>query len=76
MGVIYTGGTKIAEHGGFNEQDVHVALVVSHPDFGKDIVTDPVATAQIAPILKVLRLNPDELEAVRLGHTRVLPDFE
>ena len=77
VGVIYTGGSKIAEHGGFNEQDVHVALVVSHPDFDKDFVTDPVATAQIAPtILKVLRLNPDELEAVRLEHTRVLPDFE
>jgi arylsulfatase A-like enzyme len=77
VGVIYTGGSKIAEHGGFNEQDVHVALLVSHPDFDKDVVTANVATTQIAPtILKVLGIAPDELEAVRLEHTKVLPGFE
>jgi predicted AlkP superfamily pyrophosphatase or phosphodiesterase len=77
VGVIYTGGSKIAEHGGFNEQDVHVALVVSHPDFDKQAIDRPVATTQIAPtILTVLGLNPSELEAVRLEHTKVLPDFE
>jgi hypothetical protein len=77
VGVIYTGGSKIAEHGGFNEQDVHVALIVSHPDFDKDVVTANVATTQIAPtILKVLGIAPDELEAVRLEHTKVLPGFE
>ena len=31
IGVIYTTGSKIAEHGGFNEDDTHVALIVSHP---------------------------------------------
>ena len=77
VGVIYTSGSKIAEHGGFNEDDVHVALVVSHPDFGKDIVNTAVATTQIAPtILKVLRLDPAELEAVQQEGTRVLPNFE
>jgi hypothetical protein len=77
VGVIYTGGSKIAEHGGFNEQDVHVALLVSHPDFDKDVVTANVATTQIAPtILKVLGIAPDELDAVRLEHTKVLPGFE
>jgi hypothetical protein len=30
-GVIFTGGTKLAEHGGFNEDDVHTALLVSFP---------------------------------------------
>ena len=30
-GVIFTGGSKIAEHGGLNEDDVHVALLVSLP---------------------------------------------
>jgi len=76
IGVIYTGGSKIAEHGGFNEDDTHVALIVSHPDFEKDSVNTAVATTQIAPtILKVLGLDPNELEAVRLEVTQVLPDF-
>ena len=75
-GVIYTGGSKIAEHGGFNEDDTHVLLVVSHPDFDQEQVSAPVATAQIAPtILKVLGLDPNELEAVRAENTPVLPDF-
>jgi arylsulfatase A-like enzyme len=77
IGVIYTGGSKIAEHGGFNEDDTHVALVVSHPDFEPDTINAPVATTQIAPtILKVLGIDPTELEAVRLENTRVLPDFD
>jgi hypothetical protein len=77
VGVIYTSGTKIAEHGGFNPDDVHVALVVSNPDFDQDVVDADVATTQIAPtILRVLGLDPNELEAVRLENTRVLPGFE
>lgn len=28
-GVIFTGGSKIAEHGGLNEDDIHAALLVS-----------------------------------------------
>jgi hypothetical protein len=77
VGVIYTGGSKIAEHGGFNEQDVHVALVVSNPDFDKEVIDQAVATKQIAPtILKVLGLNPNELEAVQMESTEVLPDFK
>ena len=36
-----------------------------------------VATTQIAPtILKVLGLNPHELEAVNLERTKALPDFD
>jgi hypothetical protein len=76
-GVIYTGGSKIAEHGGFNEDDVHVALVVAHPDIEKTSINAAVATTQIAPtILKVLGLDPDELRSVRLEGTRVLPGFD
>jgi hypothetical protein len=34
----------------------------------------PVETTQIAPtILRLLGLNPDELQAVRIEHTQVLP---
>lgn len=75
-GVIYTGGSKIAEHGGLNEDDTHVALIVSHPDFDQEQVSTSVSTAQIAPtILKVLELDPSDLDAVRAENTPVLPDF-
>jgi hypothetical protein len=37
-------------------------------------VTTPVETAQIAPtIIKVLGFDANELDAVRLEHTQVLP---
>ena len=76
VGVIYTSGSKIAEHGGFNEDDVHVGLIVSNPAFDAETVFAPVTTAQIAPtILKVLGLDPNALEAVRNENTAVLPDF-
>ena len=75
-GVIYTGGSKIAEHGGFNEDDTHVALLISHPDLRKLTINAAVATTQIAPtILKVLGIDSKELEAVRLEGTQVLPGF-
>jgi hypothetical protein len=75
IGTIYTGGTKIAEHGGFNEDDTHVALLVSHPSLKeRSSINTAVATTQIAPtILKALGLNPQELEAVVLEGTQVLP---
>jgi arylsulfatase A-like enzyme len=74
VGVIYTGGSKIAEHGGFNPDDVHVAMMVSNPRLPQSTVTSPVATTQIAPtILNALGLDPDELEAVRIEHTEALP---
>ena len=41
------------------------------------MVGDPVVNQQVAPtILRALRLNPRELQAVRLEHTRVLPAIE
>jgi hypothetical protein len=77
VGVIYTGGSKIAEHGGVNEDDVHVALIVSNPGLDAMEVSTPVTTAEIAPtILNVLHLDPNELEAVQAEHTRILPGFE
>jgi hypothetical protein len=74
IGTIYTGGSKLAEHGGFNEDDTHVALIVSHPALKGSSINTAVATTQIAPtILKALGLEPRELEAVRLEGTQVLP---
>jgi hypothetical protein len=76
VGTVYTKGTKIAEHGGFNEDDVHVALLVSNPKLPHREVATPVHTTQIAPtILKSLGIAPTELKAVREEKTRTLPGF-
>jgi hypothetical protein len=74
IGVIYTGGSKIAEHGGFNEDDTHVALLVANPILAGTSINTAVATTQIAPTsLKALGYNPQELDAVRLEGTPSLP---
>jgi len=68
---------KIAEHGGLSDDDTHVLLLVSNPRLEAKKVGDPVVNQQVAPtILRALRLNPRELQAVRLEHTRVLPEIE
>lgn len=75
-GTIYSKSKKkIAEHGGFAEDDTHVLLVVSNPKLAPTIVHERVANRQVAPtILKALGLEPDELEAVRgEDHTHLLP---
>jgi predicted AlkP superfamily pyrophosphatase or phosphodiesterase len=75
-GVVYAKpGSKIAEHGGFSEDDTHVALLVSFAGIQHaEKIASSVQTTQIAPtILKVLGLNPNALEAVRKEHTQVLP---
>ena len=74
QGVIYTGGTKLAEHGGIADDDRHVAMLVSAPGLEGDKVDEKVFTTQIAPtILRALGLRPAELQAVRIEHTKVLP---
>ena len=73
-GVIFTGGSKIAEHGGLNEDDYHVGLLVSLPTFKEQVVKTPVTNQQVAPsILWSLGLNPNALEAVQKEDTQVLP---
>jgi len=72
--VIFTGGSKIAEHGGMNQDDLHVALLVSNPNFSPRTLGMPVLTKQIAPsILQALGLDPHALEAVQMEKTPVLP---
>jgi hypothetical protein len=74
VGVIYTTGSKIAEHGGFNEDDTHVALIVASAGLKQSVVSTAVTTTQIAPtILQALGLDPNELDAVRMEGTTVLP---
>ncbi|MGH9357726.1 MAG: alkaline phosphatase family protein [Terriglobia bacterium] len=76
LGVIYMNpkGAKIGEHGGFSIEDTHVPILVSNPRFEPGVVHTPVSVAQIAPtILKLLSLDPQALEAVRIDKTAVLP---
>ncbi len=74
-GVIYTHSTaKQAEHGGFNEDDRHVGLLVANPHLRPGRVDRQVFTTQISPtILWSMGLDPCELKAVREEGTRVLP---
>src|SRR5207302_1172456 len=49
VGTVYTTATtKIADHGGFGDDDVHVALLVSNPRLPRKTIDDPVETRQIA----------------------------
>jgi arylsulfatase A-like enzyme len=75
VGTIYTGGSKIAEHGGANPGDLDVPLVVYAPGTVQPGQSDDgVETTQVAPtILKLLGLNPNSLQAVREEGTQVLP---
>ena len=74
-GVVFTGKTgKIAEHGGDDPQDRDVPLVVAGPGVRHASSDASVETTQIAPtILRILGLDPAELQAVRLQGTAVLP---
>jgi predicted AlkP superfamily pyrophosphatase or phosphodiesterase len=73
-GVIYTSGSKIAEHGGFALNDRNVAMLVSNPSLSAKVMSQDVETRQIAPtILKALGLPTEKLKAVQSEHTRTLP---
>lgn len=73
-GVIFTGGSKLAEHGGFNEDDVHTALLVSNPGLAARTVKSAVSNQQVAAsIVKALGADPNELQAVRKEQIQVLP---
>jgi hypothetical protein len=78
VGVIYTGSSKKqAEHGGFAHDDTNVMILVSNPSLHQRTVTSFVETAQVAPtILKILGLDPQSLDAVRLEGTPVLPGLD
>lgn len=65
-----------AEHGGFNEPETHVPVMVVVPGGKQSIVRAPVTTSQIAPtILNLLNMNPNKLHAVQLEGTSALPGF-
>jgi Type I phosphodiesterase / nucleotide pyrophosphatase len=72
-GVICTSGSKLAEHGGFSNDDRNVLLLLSATNLQPATVDGTVYTTQIAPtILFALGLDPFQLDAVREEHTDVL----
>ena len=75
VGTVYTGGTKIAEHGGDNPNDRDVPLLVYAPGTVRPSSSDRwVETTQVAPtILRLLGLDPRALDAVQIEGTQVLP---
>src|SRR5262249_30584220 len=78
-GVIYAGrkSTKLAEHGGWAVGDLNVGMLVSNPGLSRRTVKSPVTTAQVAPtILKLLGLDPQDLQAVQKEKTDELPAFD
>jgi len=74
-GTVYTTAlTKIADHGGFGDEDVHVALLVSQTSLPNKAIDDPVETRQIAcTILKALALTCDELTSQQVEPSKFLP---
>jgi hypothetical protein len=76
VGVTYSGSTSmIGDHGGFAHDDTNVMLLVANPSFTARTVATITATRQVAPtIVKVLGLNPAELDAVRAEGTQVLSE--
>jgi hypothetical protein len=76
LGVIYAkpNNTGIAEHGGFGEEDTHVPLLIANPGIKALEIHAAVQTTQIAPtILRLLGLDPNQLKAVQIEKTQVLP---
>ena len=72
-GVMYSlSKKKVAEHGGFDEDDAHVGLLISNPALEAATVATEVRTKQVAPtIVRALGLDPRALDAVRIEHTQV-----
>ena len=76
LGVMYGNPTspKLAEHGGFFDEDTNVALMLSWPGGKGRTIRTAVQTTQIAPtILHMLGLDPTALDAVRQEETQLLP---
>jgi hypothetical protein len=76
LGMIYADPTDhfIEEHGGFTDDDTHVALLISQPGIPPQEIKSFVRTAQIAPtILDQIGIDPMSLQAVVKEHTPMLP---
>jgi len=78
LGVVYAAAnSKLADHGGFHEEDLHVPLVLVWPRRDAGTVDQPVSLRQVAPtILHALGLHKRDLDAVRLEKTHSLPGLD
>jgi hypothetical protein len=76
VGVTYSGSTTmIGDHGGFAHDDTNVVMLVANPRLAGRTVSSTVTTMQVAPtIVKALGLDPEQLDAVRIEGTAVLPE--
>ncbi|HVO78974.1 MAG TPA: alkaline phosphatase family protein [Candidatus Bathyarchaeia archaeon] len=73
-GVVFTTGSKIAEHGGDNEDDVHTVLIVARKGTLPIETKTPVTNYQVAPsIVRVLGLNLNNLDAYKYQNVQPLP---
>jgi hypothetical protein len=73
-GVIFTGGHKLSEHGGFNEDDVHTALLFALPGVASASVSTATTNQQVAAtVLELLGIDPQELQAVQIEKIHPLP---
>jgi hypothetical protein len=78
LGVMYgdPASPKLAEHGGFFDEDTNVALMLSWPGGKGAVYKTAVGTTQVAPtILNALGLNGHDLKAVQAEGTMPLPGF-
>jgi phosphate transport system substrate-binding protein len=67
---------KLAEHGGFFDEETNVALLVSSPGGHGDVNRTAVSTTQVAPtILSLLGIDWRKLQAVQKEGTTPLPGF-
>jgi phosphate transport system substrate-binding protein len=67
---------KLAEHGGFFDEDTNVALMVAWPAGKGETFRTPVSTTQVAPtILAALGIDWRALKAVQQEGTTLLPGF-
>ena len=75
LGTTYEPAVQVlAEHGGFNENDTHVPLLVVAPSLPPAVNRSAVTTTQIAPtILNLLGIDTRQLQSVQIEGTRVLP---
>ncbi len=75
VGVVYTGGgKKVAEHGGWANDDRNVMLMVANPAFKATEYSQPVQINQVAPtILDLLGLDPTKLDSVSAEGVETLP---
>jgi hypothetical protein len=65
-----------AEHGGFNENELHVPITIVHNTVKHGTVQAPVTTTQLAPtMLNLLNIDPHTLMGVTTEGTAVLPQI-